>query len=101
MRNVLPERFAAWVRDSLRSEDVPACLFDLLRDGWDSGGAVTRFEDIYCLYFREFLTSRPEVFSIFLAETTTSVAEVVSRIDESLHSHVAMANHLRRAVKRF
>lgn len=94
LRNVLPERFAAWVRASLRSEDVPPCLFDLLREGWGSGGTMTRFEDIYCLYFREFLTRRPEVFRIFLAETTTSAAEIVIRIEERLHNHVSMATHL-------
>ena len=94
---VLPLRFEAWLIKQTKEETLPEAVLVPLRNGWSPGGksgSTLRFEDIYCLHFREALKQRPEVFRILVADTLMGLDEVVARIEAGMNAHVTMARSL-------
>ncbi|MEY2879470.1 MAG: hypothetical protein RLZZ15_1850 [Verrucomicrobiota bacterium] len=86
-RDWFPQRvtaaFADWLDHHVRHPSRPACVDDLLKNGWaaEHGGAQrVGFYQVFALFFREKIKARPKVFNIFVAQTLSEVAREVKEL---------------------
>ena len=76
-----------WLRDEGERSggDVPEKLESFVREGWPlKGGNTISVSQAYCLFFREHLKSRPEVFRILTTDFLLETGEQIKHLPEEI-----------------
>jgi tetratricopeptide (TPR) repeat protein len=71
LAELLAPRLLAWARKEVQVGQEPPGFEPLVTHGWEisTGSGRITLEQAYCLFFREHLKHRPEVFRIYVADT--------------------------------
>jgi hypothetical protein len=71
LRGVLAKHFLEWAQLETQKHTAPEGFADLVECGWSvkPGAPTITLDQAYCLFVREHLKQRPEVFRIYVADT--------------------------------
>lgn len=85
---MLTEKFVAWARASVQAGAEPPGFEAAVREGWQVGPNLLTLVQAYCLFFREFLKTRPEVARIYTVDLLSSVAVQVHNLPEKIDAYL-------------
>ncbi|HEY1081913.1 MAG TPA: hypothetical protein VGE29_06615, partial [Prosthecobacter sp.] len=74
--------FRQWLKRHVQEENQPECVEDFLQKGWplEKGGRKrVTFYEVFVMFFREKIKEEPVVRDIFLAQTTSGIAEDMNK----------------------